>query len=498
MRRALAAALVVAVLASAVPQAQAALNKPQPFQADFPYLPGLGDNTALTVVSGQVEATVTGAAGSYGFFESEGLTIAGLDRECHGVSCNQATSIVVAPGGSVALCFPSPSAGEFRAGHVLGLFVDLAQDDDLNSFPVDKSLLAPAVDGQFTFTAINRIQGGGILSQACTRDGGVAALDDTTRITVRDGPNEVATLTGKGARIAFSGQPVVSPVAAGFYIIPFNGGCEATFTKASPGDAKEGLDLQRVQDLIRMMDQAHASTTVDRGEQPSGGNNTQAFLAGLLNGALLRLPEGVSENESLDLKGSHFVRFRTLGVTGLGNGALDWSGRAHLEVKDGKVMGAKPLVGVWLFQLPWWSYLLWAAAITLAIVRLVRKPDKNHPRWDPLRWVGWVATPVAWIVVFVLWDLEMRAVLGASLLSGSSGQFKLIVGLLQVAVLGLVAFAAAAPLRIIGRNSFLLAKQGTFMGISGAVAALLGFLFGAPYLRSYLGLLLSQVMDRLA
>lgn len=501
MRPVLAAALVTLLLLVALaPHAQAAINKPRGFHESFPYMAGL-DTGEMIVVSGQVGATITSGTGSYGFFDSQGITVSGLTQACYTgapTGCVTATGLTVAAGGSAALCFPSPSAGELEAGHVLGLFVDLAQDDDLNSFPVDKSLVAPAVDGNFHFRTINRIQQATIpTTSPCTSQGGLAALDDTTQVVVRNGAATVTTLTGKSARVGFTGQPVVSDVVAEFYIIPFNGGAEAEFDRASEKDARDGLDLASVQDLIGKLDQAHASSNVDRGQSESGGNNTQALLAGLLNGALLRLPESPGEGESLSLDGSHFVRFSSLDVRGT-TGALDWDGKAYIEMKDGKVVDAKNVVGVWLFQLPWWSYLLWAAAITLAIVRLVLKPDKNHPRWDNLRWIGWVATPVAWIIVFFLWDAEMHGAFGASLLRDSSGQFKLIVGGLQILLLGLAAFAAAAPLRVIGRNSSLLAHQGTFMGISGSVAAILGFLFTAPYLRAFLGVILAQVMDKLA
>lgn len=497
VRPVLAVALVaLLLLVAAAPQAQAAINRPRGFHEAFPYMAGL-DQGEMIVVSGEVEASVTSGVGSYGFFDSQGLTVSGLTQACYApVGCRAATSLVVPAGGSAALCFPTPSSGEFEAGHVLGLFVDLTQDDDLNSFPVDKSLIAPAVDGKFHFTSINRITSPLPTTSPCTSQGGLAALDDTTQVIVRNGESTVTTLTGKNARVGFTGQPSVSDVVADFYIVPFNGGAEASFDRASESDARQGLDLASVQDLIRKLDQAHANSNVERGESDSGGNNTQALLAGILNGALLRLPDTPSDGESLSLDGSHFVRFSSLDVQGT-SGALDWDGKAYIEVKDGKVKDAPNLVGFWLFQLPWWSYVLWAAALTLAIVRFILKPDKNHPRWDNFRWIGWVATFVAWALVFILWDFEMHGAFGASLFRDSSGQFKLILGLLQVLLLAVASFAAAAPLRVIFRNSSMLAHQGTFMGLAGGASAILGFLFTAPYLRSFLGVILAQVMDRL-
>ncbi len=505
VRRALAVALVAVLLAALAPQAQAAINKPRGFHEDFPYMAGLG-NGAMTVVSGKLEATTSTTGASYGFFDSKGAILSGLTQVCYGTTmanagCTQpggSYTLTVSPmgrsgGGSFALCFPGASSGTFRAGHALGLFVDFAQDDDLNTFGVDKSLVAPSIDGSFHFGTVPNAPGG---PQPCQQAGGLTSLDDVTTVQLRSGSSTVTTLTGKDAVFSFAGKATVSDVAAGFFILPFNGGSEAHFRPASAADAKAGLDLGRVQDLIRKLDRAHAGSSVDRSTSETGGKNTQELLAGLLNGALLRMPEAPSGNESFSLDGSRFARFSSLQVAG-SNGKLDWDGKAYLDIDDGKVVGAKPLVGFWLFKLPWWSYLLWAVAIGLAIVRLVLKADKSHPRWDPLRWVGWVLTPVAWIVVFFLWDLEVRNVLGVSLLHGASGQFRLIVGALELGLLGIIGVAAAAPLKVIGRNAFILARQGTFMGISGGVGAILGFLFTAPYLRAYVGLVLAKVMEKL-
>ncbi|MEK6974996.1 MAG: hypothetical protein AABY18_01475 [Candidatus Thermoplasmatota archaeon] len=502
MRPVLAAALIAALfLVAAAPNAQAAINRPRAFDEAFPYMPAL-DSSEKTVVSGQVDADIKDATASYGFFDAQGTDVTGLSRVCWQLllgcrdSDSRSLSLSVAPGGSFAVCFPAATSGILHADHALALFVDLAQDDDLNSFRVDKSLVAPVIDGTYTFSNIAPITTVAATSQACTVGGGLVGLDADMRLSIRDGAQVVATLSGKDARVSFAGQPAVSTIAADFVIVPFTGASTSSFKSSSDRDAERGLDLNRVQELIRALDASHEGSTVDRGQQDSGGNNTQAVLAGLLNGAFVRgaFP---TEGEPFPFKDIHFVRFSHMTVDPDGE-TLAWEGKAYLEVKDGKVAKAPNLVGFWLFQLPWWSYLLWAAAITLAILKIVLKPDKNHPRWDTLRWIGWVATPVAWIIVFFLWDAEMHAVLGASLLRGSSGQFRLIVGALQLGLLSIVAFAAAAPLRVIGRNSFMLAHQGTFMGLAGSIAAILGFLFGAPYLRSYLGLILTKVMERLA
>lgn len=501
MRPALAATTLLCTLLAA-PVADATFNDPRSFEASYSYMPGLSGEGPITVVSGKVDATLPGGPGSHGFFESQGATLRGLRQVCYGSTCtaddaSRPYQLVVPPGGSFALCFPTPAPGRFVAGHALAVFADLTQDENLNTFPVDRSLVAPSIDGEFTFTTIATIDAGitvQSLSRPCSLQGGLSALDDSTQVQLRRGAQTLTTLTGKEARFAYTGQPTVDPVQAAFFVLPFSAGARADFEPAARSDAREGLVLSRVNDLVGKLDDAHAGSTVDRTEAGAGGDDAAPFLAGLLNGALVRGEQ--TAQAGIDLRDATFVRFSTFQVRGQGNG-LAWEGRAYLAFEEGDVDGAKPLVGVWLLHLPWWSYVLWAAAIGLAITRLVLKPVKDHPRWDRLRWIGWVATPLAWLLVFLLFDLEMHAVFGASLLRGSFVQFRLVVALLQLALLGFIGLAASAPLRVLARNGFLLARQGTFMGLAGCIAAVLGFLLAVTYVRGYLEVLLRLVMANL-
>lgn len=496
--------LLVLAAASLLPGAQAALNKSRPFSADFAYMQGLDAEGNMTVVSGALDATLSGAPGSFGLFDSDAYTIRGLDKVCWNGGCNQsasnALSLAVSDGGSFALCFPTNPAARLEAAHALALFVGLASDDDLNTFAVADSLVTPMVDGMLAFSTVAPIPASGLdqaslLNAPCDSSAGLSALDETTQVTLRDGASTVVALAGKQARLLFTGQPVLPSVSAAFVVAPFGAGSEAHFHSATDDAAAQGLDIERVQELINLMDASHARSTVDRTQAPQA-SQTPAFMVDLLNGALLGLPGGTGDGSEFPIDGLHFIRFTTLDVEGAGD-ALSWQGRATLEIEDGHVLGAKPLVGAGPLQLPWWSLLLWAIGITLFIVRLSLKPDKTHPRWDRFKWVGWVASALAWILIFFLWDAEVAAVLGTSFLH-SSGQTRLVLLLAQVVLLSIIGFIAIAPLRLLLRNTSLLAHQGTFMGLAGAVAALIGFLLAATYLRAYLDLILSRVMEQLA
>lgn len=502
MRPVLAVALVAVLSLVAAAPAQGAINKPRGFHESFAYMPAL-DSPDKTVVSGAIDADIVDARSAYGFFDSAGVQVSGLSRVCWvhvGTPCSDSAgrqiSLTLAPGSSFAMCFPGATSGRLHAKHALALYVDLAQDDDLNSFSVDKSIVAPVIDGSFAFSSIPAIASVTPTAPRCSGGGGLAGLDDETLLTIRDGSTVLGTLTGKNAVVSFAGQPSVPAIAAAFVIVPFAGASTSDITAASDRDAERGLDLNRVQELIRALDASHQGSNVDRGSAESGGNNTQAILAGMLNGALVR-GRFPTEGEPFRFEDIHFVRFQHLSVDATANG-LSWDGKAYLEVEDGHVRGAHALAGFGWFKLPWWSYVLIAIAIGLSVTRMILKPDKSEPRWDRLRWIGWIFSIVTGIIVFLLWDLEFRAVLGASYLHGSSGQFRLVLGGLQNLMLGIIWLAAIWPTRSILRSTSMLLHQGTFMGLAGGVATIFGFLAGATYIRAYLGLILTKVMERLA
>ncbi len=502
MRRSLAVALLALLVLTALPQAEAALNKAKPFTESFPYMASVTADGAMTIVSGSLEADIAPAPGAFGFFDARSTTVSGLDRVCWGATCRDAPArglqITVSQGGAFALCFPTHPSATLQAGHVLGLFADMASDDDLNTFVVDKSLVAPAVDGTLAFGPLAAVPSSAldlVTARPCTTVGGLAVLDDTSQVTIRDGATTHATLVGKQARLLFAGQPSVPAVQAAFFITPFGAGAEARFDSATTSAAREGLNLSRVQDLIQALDQSHAGSTVDRTEAPAT-DSSQDLLADLLNGAVLGMPQGPGNGTEFPVADLHFIRFTRMTVTGSSSGLL-WEGKAMFQVEDGKVVGARAIAGVGFLQMPWWSYVLWVSAIAVFIVRLSLKPDKTHPLWDRFKWMGWASAIVAGLLVFFLWDAEVGAVLGTSLLR-SSGQARLIIGALQLALLGIISFIAAVPLRVVLRNGSLLAHQGTFMGLAGAVSTLIGFLLAATYLRAYLGLVVQQVMARLA
>lgn len=500
--------LVLLAASLALPAAQAALNGPRPYTADpadFGYMPGLSGPT-FTMASGRMEAVVPSGEGTWGFFATAGATLSGLTKVCWtdvlrecADSPSGGLALHVMPGGSFGMQFPTGADAAIEGDHALAMFADLTATGDLNSLDLGLSLLVPLIGGEARFTSIPEISSSLLADPMSDRAGALAATEPRTVIEVRDGATVVVSQTGKLDPLTFAGRPSMSPIATELAVVPFRGsGAIARFQTADREDAAIGLDLARINRLMNRLYAANEGSATNADEISEGSFGPfQDVAASVFGGAVLSLPGEADAKSAVEQLA--FARTPRLEVRGTSADGLTWTGKAILDIHDGHVEGAQKLYGFGFVALPWWGWLLWVVALTVWIVRLVTKPDKTHPTWDRFKWVGWVAAIIVAILVFVLWDLEMKAVLGISLLSGGlSGQILVLVGALQLGTLGLLSFAAVAPLRILLRNGSLLLHQGTFMGLAGAAAGVIGFLIGFGLIRSGLDLILSELAQRIA
>ncbi|MFO1536191.1 MAG: hypothetical protein ABR586_11040 [Thermoplasmatota archaeon] len=480
-----------------LPQAQAAINGDHPYEATLGYQDGVGaDSGSFTVLSGALDAQLPDVRGPYGFFQADAARLTGLTRVCFQATCYTSAggqlSIVVAQGGAFGIRFPQPTSSEAHAEHALGVLVDFGGKRDLNSFDLGKTLMAPSIGARFAFTrmpAIPATSGTPDVLGAHPDAGGLVALDGKTRIQVLDGTEVKKTFpAGKQDPIAFQGQPALGELHPGLMVLPFEAGATAHLAPAAQGAADAGLDIGRLTNLTGDLNQASKTGTSGQSATLDLGP-LKPLLSHLLNGAVLKLPTQGGDGNPIRQVG--LVRFDTLDARSDGS-VVAVSGAGPVQVQDGEVVDAKPLVGFAIFQMPWWSYLLWAAAIGLFITRIVTKPTAANPAFDRNRWVGLVCTILLFLLFLWLWDLEVKAVWGTSLLSGggSSGEAFLVLAGLELAPMFAVLFAVVAPLRIILRNGVMVSRGGRMMGLPAAFAYPIGFILGAPLLLAYLNVAL--------
>jgi hypothetical protein len=497
-RTAPATALLALAMLLLVPSAQAAINGSHDFEATLTYQKGLsGTDGNFTLLSGAMDATITDAHGPYGFFQVKGARLDGLSRVCFQTTCltsNGGTlALDVAPGGSFGLQLPTASSGQAGADHVLGILVDFNNGKDLNSFKLGKTLMAPSIAGTFDFTTLPSIPrtDGTPTPTAGGNAGGFVALDDKTQVRVLDGGTILRTFpAGKQDPVAFQGQPRMTTLQPGLMVLPFESGSTMHLERADQDAADVGLDVQRIASLGTNLNQAsRVGAKADAPELNFGP--LEPLLPHLLNGALLRLPTRVATGVN-PASQFGYVRFTSLDASSSGN-AVDLSGPAPLEVQDGQIVDASPLLGFAIFQMPWWSYLLWGIGIFLFVARLIVKPAKEHPL-DRFRWVGFLCSVVLFLLFLWLWDLEVQEVWGVSMLSGTApGDSMLVVAAMELMPLFAVLFAVVAPARLILKNAAFLAGRGRLMGLPAAFAYPIGYILGAPLLLAYLNVGLKTV-----
>lgn len=468
------------------------------FQATASFEP-FPPETSLAFLSGSLEARLSGEAGAYGFMElREDLAVTGVTRICGDtVTCAPVSgsyTLVVQAGGAAGLHFPGLTSGTARAQHAIAFTADLSgvhrgQLSGRSDFRLGPSLLALTVGGTHDFGAIPAVPETVLTPTSGPEEAaGLAGLTDDTVITIYQGTQVLQTLKGKQA-LAFQGHPAIGTVAANGLLLPFAGASTLAMERAAAEDAARGLDLDGLGASIDRMQLALTGQKQDPVALDLGPLNDVADK--VLNGAFVHFPtQGTGPSDVLPKM--ELVRFESLAGRSA-DGSLALSGEAPLAIQGGRVQGAEGLAGFSYLQMPWWSWLLWALAIAAFVTRLVLKSPKQHPKWDRLRWVGWTATIVLLIALVWLWDRRFGDVFGVSLFGGAGGDTFLPVLLVEFGTLSLVLFAVVTPLRILLRNGFRIAKQGTFMGLAGPLALLGGILLGGGLLLSYLDLVLQAV-----
>lgn len=363
-------ALLVLLVLLAAPAA-GLVNGPRPYEADHGFAPSVHSARVLVIGDTQVESPAI--QGTQGYAQTTGFLVEGLERVCReprsGLPLHEACeerpagtlSIRLSTGGSVALRLPEESRAGYSSSSAIASFVDLADAPWTDAAEVDlqPSLVAFSDDGQVRLdlpvVPVTQEQRVPDADEARDRYGVLHTLGHAV-LEVREGDEVLFAERGDGRTLVFQGSPVAAPFEARLAALPFQEGATAAFT---PGGSHPGF--ARFEESLRRLGGEGA---------PSGFDELDAMFGPVLDGAVLGVPmdaQGRFTPEDLTL-----VRFRSLAVHSDGDG-LAWTGRAALQVSGSDVVGASDLVGIGLFRMPWWSYVLWIMAIGLAVAVRVRR-----------------------------------------------------------------------------------------------------------------------------
>lgn len=484
-----------------LPMGQAQLLPSQPYEAtvgfsdDFESIPAL--------VSGAIDYHGADARNATLLLGTTGFTVSGLERLCWessggGNRCEEGTglSVELSDGGSAAFRTPKTYDVAMQAEHVLAFFANAGQlfgEDRPEQIALGQSIVAFPTEETITIDNVERLPAPPASSYSSFND----AVDDlallltltaNSTLVLRDGGDVLDTLEGEGAWAGFQGGPVFTPIRANVAALPMPDGATASFTRSPADAAREGLGGNALQDAFSSIEASEGEGDADALGDISDASDA---LAGFLNGAYLSLDSAGFSDESGPvglLDTITLVRFENLDATRDGE-QVQHEGSAPLQIQEGEVVGAKPLVGG---IVPIWGVILWGLALILLVVRLVVKPKKEHKVWDKLNWVGWVGGLVAGIIVFFLWDLAMVNLWGTSIVtSGASGVTLGAIAALQLIPLLLAGLFFGLPTRSISKTTTRLAGQGRFMNIGGVIAPFVTLLLGVPFMLSLIAALLN-------
>lgn len=481
-----------------VPLGQAQFNDPLPYEGEGKYLTEL--NGLPGFVSGALDFHGEGAKNGSMLLGTGGVAVTGLDQVCwqEGSSGKCRTgddlSVELLDGGSVAFRTPRSYDVDMAADHVLAFFGDasvLFGEDRPEQLEYGPSIIAFPTGEQITITNVEPIpppsrQQFGNFNDALRDLALLVTLSDSSTLVVRNGADTLATLEGNGEWVGFHGSPIFSTVTAILAAVPMPEGTTASFTPSPPRAAREGLSAESLQAATSSLADAEGE-----GDAQALGGATDAAdaLAGFLNGALLNFDDAdvqgeVSGLELLDRV--TLVRFHEMDATRI-DSAIAYEGAAPLQVAEGEVAGASPLIGF----APLAAYILWGLAVVALVLRMVLKPSKSNVLWDRLHFVGWIGGAVAGLIVFFLWDRAMVNLWGTSILtSGASGATLGVITAIQLVPLLLAALFFGLPIRIMTQSITRFAGQGRMMNIGDVIAPFATYLLGVPLLLSLVAALI--------
>ncbi len=493
-----------------VPLGQAQFFETFEYEDTAPFSDGFRGIPAL--VSGQTSYEATDAQNVSVFFGTNGVSITGMDavywRDGNGNFQQRSgpdLEIRINDGGSFAFRTPGAYNSELDAPHALSFFMDSSalfeQEDgskdsrnDMLDGDLGPALATIPLDDTIQITDVETIPAPpsfqALQSNIADYAALIVSMSEATNLTVFDADAEVATLSGVGDWIGMQGTPVFSPISADLAVLAMPPGASATFAPSEPEDAERGLEAEHLAAAFSGLTSGPDNGA--EGDSEGGFFDNLGALAPFLNGAYVDLAvelptadDPSAEGEEVGITGlfssATLVRFDSMEAT-RGQGQVNYEGDAALQVTDGEVAGAEPLVGG---VIPSLSIVLWVVALGATVAMFVLRPSKNNKLWDGFHLIGRISGPVAMVVAFFIWDAAIANLLGASILQGGlSGTGRAAIAVIQIVPLLLAGLFFGVPTRLIFRAGTRFAGQGRMMNIGNTVAPFVTILFGLPLLLS--------------
>lgn len=457
--------LLLLLVVLAVPAGQAI-----PFTPDLRFA-DVGADPSVPVLAGALQVSASAGGAPTVLVNVTGFELVGLQVVCWSYPCQRSDaadlSVRVLAGSTVALRFPRTGTLHLLADHAVASPVGL--DGSRAGFgelaagvTFAPSVAASTRGGSLTFRpeSLPPDQGGRVPAQQPipglppavasqfqapdpddANSAVLAGLTPDSALQVRQGNQLLRELRGQ-AGLLLQGQVRASePIAAAMFVLPCADGCDLTVRAAGAGANVLGA----VQDIVAL------AAALNGGTVPSFELGALSGLVDpLADGAYLELPMLAAPG---DFRASNLtlVRFDVLQAR-LAPASPMATGDGDLVIQSGDIEGAPTFVGGRYFGMPLWSYLLWAAAVVLLVLRLALRRDSEDWRDAGRTWPR-VLGLLAFAVLLVVWHLAFDRILGLSATTpGLDPAARGLVAAIELATLALLAVMVVLPARILGRN----------------------------------------------
>lgn len=529
--------LVLLVLAGLLaPTTQATLVPAYDFSARFEVAQGLGNETAdtrLGILTGTTNVEGNGT-GLYAFVGSTAAALRNLTRvEVYDKEESESTAIdrVIRTGspalmtiadanmtfleGASFLFYTNVTAVNYTLGSPFALSLPILPPTEIGNVTAFSSEAASlAVAGKGSFHGLfNGTTHSGVLNPSS--DPILYPLRANARIQIegRTGTSPASqeyTFQGSNYIYLLEGaftMEVTTEVA----LVPFPNGSAASLGPAPVAAAQDGFNLTRF-----------SSAFTEFGAQEEGGGNggnnsfldpqAEEILRGfspIFNGAILGNPRGnlTIAGKAVPLGNFTFLRFERLDVRA-GDGAnLSYEGRGRFLLANDQLYTEKSTMDLGFFRLPALSVILWIIAVAAVVATFVLKPFMQAGKMGflvgmPIKLIAILVHLLALVITFLLWDGEVKAFLGTSLLSalggGGSGLSLLPIALLQIVSFSLALFFFGAPIGLILSSVLKLIGLKPAKGVAKGIGNLSGWLLGAAFLPVFFNPFVGAIVDALA
>lgn len=346
----------------------------------------------------------------------------------------------------------------------------------------------------------DQLTGTGRLASAPGTNGLYAILpNNQSSLTIVSG-DESRTYSGGDIVFHFYG-PTQWEVAAAGLLVPFQGDSEIRLSP-SPGNVlREQFNVQAVNDVFKSLG---SNNSVVPPEVASNFNAIAPILNGVLFGGLAA---PVVDQEAREDAKLALIRFSHITVKPAAEGGATASGRTDfLMFGTNGFYTDKTGTNLGFLRVPTLAWILWGLAIGAIIAGFALKPlvaPAQVGAFGAVRLVGLVFHILALTLAFVLWDFEIQAFLGTSLITlfadGAlgSGPILVITAFFQLVPFFAAGFLFGLPVRFLVNNGLKLGGLKKAGGIGKGIGDLAIWGLGAPFIPFFLNGVIQPIVEQL-